>query len=231
MTVQISLKRNDWSSILDHDFGHCVVVDESKCLDIPIWDFQQFGCILHFYLGINWYCVCCLSIATRQSGDDIHDFCCCHLRCWWSLFSEDCIRSRIIFHNVASEYSSTFTFLVLCFQFSIFLMTDVHQWGKMNFCALRPCFIDHLWFTSHFCQIPRRNLIKFLPSLSTAASAAGIFIAWGIGIICVPNLNVAVNCPHFLQYGPHDNLVEILPYAVLWIHWLPRYTQILIWNH
>ena len=25
--------------------------------------------------------------------------------------------------------------------------------------------------------------------------------------------------------------LQILPYAVLWIHWLPRYTQILIWNH
>ena len=48
-------------------------------------------------------------------------------------------------------------------------------------------------------------LSSFSHSLSTAASAAGIFIAWGIGIICVPNLNVAVNCPHFLQYGPHDN--------------------------
>ena len=30
----------------------------------------------------------------------------------------------------------------------------------------------------------------------------------------MPNYNVAVNCPPFLQYGPHDNVVEILPYAV-----------------
>ena len=37
--------------------------------------------IFHFYLGFSRYCVCCLSIATRQSGDDIHDFSCCHLRC------------------------------------------------------------------------------------------------------------------------------------------------------
>ena len=41
-------------------------------------------------------------------------------------------------------------------------MTYVHQWGKMNFCALRPCFIDHLWFTSDFGQVPRRDLFKFL---------------------------------------------------------------------
>ena len=35
-------------------------------------------------------------------------------------------------------------------------MTDVHQWGKMNFYA------DHLWFVSDFCCVPRRNLFKFL---------------------------------------------------------------------
>ena len=34
-------------------------------------------------------------------------------------------------------------FLVRCLQFGILQMTDVHQRGKMNFCALRPCFIDH----------------------------------------------------------------------------------------
>ena len=32
-----------------------------------------------------------------------------------------------------------------------------------------------------------------------------------------------------LQYGLHDNSVKILPYAVLWIHWLPIFTQVLIW--
>ena len=68
-------------------------------------------------------------------------------------------------------------------------------------------------------------------SLSTAAFAAGIFMAWSIGKICVTNCNVAVNCPLSLQDGPHDNSVEILPYAFLWIHWLPRYTQIYTWSH
>ena len=35
----------------------CVVVDESKCLDIPIWEFlticEQFVSIFHFHLGIS----------------------------------------------------------------------------------------------------------------------------------------------------------------------------------
>ena len=61
----------------------CVVVDESKCLDC--------------HLGISRYCVRCLSIAAWQSGDDIHDFCCCHSRSWRSLFGEYCVRPWIIF--------------------------------------------------------------------------------------------------------------------------------------
>ena len=34
-----------------------------------------------------------------------------------------------------------------------------------------------------------------------------------------------MNCLLFLQYRLLDDLVMILPYAVLWIRWLPRYTQ------
>ena len=59
----------------------CVVVDESKCLDTPILEFSIICEHLPFYLGVSRYCVCCLSIATWQSGDDIHDLSCCHLRC------------------------------------------------------------------------------------------------------------------------------------------------------
>ena len=43
--------------------------------------------------------------------------------------------------------------------------------------------------------------------------------------------NVALNCSPFLQYGPHVHSVEILPYAVVWIHWLPTYKLNLPWNH
>ena len=62
--------------------------------------------IFHFYLGISRYCVRCLSIASWQAGYDIHDFCCCHLRCWWSLFGEYCVRTSIVFYNITSEYNS-----------------------------------------------------------------------------------------------------------------------------
>ena len=49
-------------------------------------------------------------------------------------------------------------FLLLFLQFGIFQMTYVHQWGEMNFCALRPCFINHLFLTSDLGHVPRQNL-------------------------------------------------------------------------
>ena len=142
MTVQISLKRNDWIVHTGPWFRPFV----SNVSTFRFWNFQQFWSIFHFYQGTSRNCISCLSCAPWQSGYDTHDFCCCHLWCWWSLFSEYRIRPRIIFYNITSENNSTFVFLVLCLQFSIFQMTDVHQWGKMNFCAIRPCFIDHLFF-------------------------------------------------------------------------------------
>ena len=97
------------SSILDHDLGHLCRggrIQMSGHSDLGM--FYNFGASSNFDLGISRYCISCLSCAPWQSGYDIHDFCCCHLRCWWSLFGEYCIRTWIMFHNVASEYNSTF---------------------------------------------------------------------------------------------------------------------------
>ena len=44
------------------------------------WNFQLFVSVFHFHLNLSRCCVCCLSIATQQSGDDIHDLGSCHLR-------------------------------------------------------------------------------------------------------------------------------------------------------
>ena len=179
MTVQIPFKRNDW-------FFHngpwfrpfCVEIDESKCQVIPIWEISiicEHPAFLPGYKQILRQLLVHRNLAI--SSDDIHDFCCSHLRSWWSWFGEYCIRSRIVFYNITSEYSSTFVLWVLCLQLSIFQMTHVHQWCKMNFCARHPCFIDHLLFTSVFCQVPRRNFSNCAHSLTTAALAAGIFDA------------------------------------------------------
>ena len=51
MTVQISLKRNDWIFHTGHDLGLCVVADESKCLDTPILEFSINLEHLPFLLG------------------------------------------------------------------------------------------------------------------------------------------------------------------------------------
>ena len=92
----------------------CVVQDESKCLDIPIRDFLLFGSILHFYLdfylGMSRYCVCCLSVGTKQ-GNDIHDFCCCHL---WCLVGEHCRKPRIVFHNTIFENDYSYKYEIKC---------------------------------------------------------------------------------------------------------------------
>ena len=67
-----------WTMIL----AMCVVVGRihmSGHSDLGI--FKQIVSIFHFYLGVSRYCVRCLSCATRQSGDDIHDLGGCHLRC------------------------------------------------------------------------------------------------------------------------------------------------------
>ena len=55
---------------------------------------------------------------------------------------------------------------ILTFEFSkrrCIFDFDLGMWGKMNFSALRPCFVNHLWFVSDFCYVPRRNLFKFPP--------------------------------------------------------------------
>ena len=44
----------------------CVVVDESRCLDTPIFGiFNNLWASSIFTWGFSRYCVCCLSIATR----------------------------------------------------------------------------------------------------------------------------------------------------------------------
>ena len=114
------------SFIVDHDFGLCVSVDVSKYLDfLTLGIFNNCGAS-SILLGISRYCIRCLSCAPWQTGYDIHDFCCCHLRCWWSLFREFCIRVRIIFYNITSEYNSTFVFWMFWFQLKFFEITEIH---------------------------------------------------------------------------------------------------------
>ena len=61
-------------------------------------------------------------------------------------------------------------------------MTCAHQWGKMNCSAFRPCFIDHIFLTSDFRQVPRRNLFQFFPFLVHCCLCCRNFHGLSIGI-------------------------------------------------
>ena len=118
--------------------------------------------------------------APWQSGYDIHDLCCRHLWCWWSLCSEYCIRSRIIFHNVSSKHNSSSVFLVLLSPIQHSLNDRCLSVRRNE--LLRPSFLLHRSPLSYFWlssgSTPKSFPI-FSHSLSAAAFAAGIFMAWG----------------------------------------------------
>ena len=68
-------KETTGSSTVDHDLGHLCRgrrIQTSGHSDRGI--FNNLGSILHSYQGFSRYCVSCLARATRQSGDDNHDF-------------------------------------------------------------------------------------------------------------------------------------------------------------
>ena len=87
---------------------------------------SQFGILTHpnsietSSKDVSGYWVCCLSCASRWSWYQVHDCCGCHLWCWWSLFSECCVWSWIIFYDVISEYNSAFVLLKFWLQLWIF---------------------------------------------------------------------------------------------------------------
>ena len=66
---------------------------------------------------------------------------------------------------------------------------------------------------------------SFSYSLSTAALLVVTSLLEALEQTRVPNRTTVVSCPFFLRYGPHDISVKVLPFAFLWIHWLPRYMQ------
>ena len=192
------------SSTLVHEFGHLCRgwrIQMSGHSDFGI--FNNFWESSIFYLGLSRYRVCCLSIATRRSGQDIHDLGGCHLRCWWSLFSEYCIRPWIVFHNITSEYNSTFVFLVFCLQFSIFQMTCPLMMQNELLCPtslLHRSPLSCFWLSSAVML----EYSPVFPFFSAAASASGIFNAWGIG------MNLCTR----LQW-----VIEFFPFAVMWYWW------------
>ena len=144
--------------------------------------FNNFWSSFHFDLCISRYCVRRLSWASWQSAYDIHDFCCRHLWCWWSLFCKYCVRPWVVFHNIASEYNSTFVFLVCVSNSALFRWQMSINDAKLTFApaVLASSITSYLLMT--FVKSHAGIFSNFSHSLSNAAFAAGIFIAWGIWI-------------------------------------------------
>ena len=103
--------------------------------------------------------------------------------------------------------------------------------AKMYLHTFVSCFVDHFRLVSDFRQIPRRKILKFLHSLSTASFAAGISSLEAWEYMRVSNCNDAVNCHLTLQYGLHEHLAQFLLFTVFWFHLLLKYMLIWMFDH
>ena len=121
--VKLSLNK-DHSILIDFWPWFFVFEDVSKYLDI-----LTLGILNNLYPSVCWYGVSCLSIATRQSGNDIHYFCDCHLRRRRAMFSKDCAGFRVVFYNVTSKHDSSFVLLKCWSRFWAALPIYVHTSG------------------------------------------------------------------------------------------------------
>ena len=152
------------SSMLDHDLGHLC-----RGRRIQMSGHSDFGTFND--LGAS-------SIFTWVSADTASAGCPAHpgslekmsmtfaaviLRCWRSLFSEHCIRTRVVFYNITAENNSTFVLLVLCLQFSIF-PNDICPSVRRNE-LLRPSSWLHRSPLSYF-WISSGSTPKFSPNFS-----------------------------------------------------------------
>ena len=104
MTIQIPFKRNDWSSILDHDLGHLCRgrrIQMSGHSDLGI--FNNLGASSIF----TWVQADTASAACPSQPDNLEmismTFAAVICDADDPLFSEYCVRPRVVFHNIISE--------------------------------------------------------------------------------------------------------------------------------
>ena len=182
MTIPIPLKKNDWvfhtwTMIL----SICVVVDESKCLDTPIFDFSII--CEHLPFSLEYKLILRLLLVHRNLAiwrwypwSWPLSFEMLKILAQWILHkSQNCL---LQYHRGEQLDLCTFGVLTPIQHFS----DDKCPLMMKNCSARRPCFINHLYVTSDFYHVPRRFLNQFSHFLSTPAFAATIFKAWSIGI-------------------------------------------------
>ena len=155
MTIQISLKRNDWG------LPYWTMMKAiCRGRTFRFWNFQEFGVSSIFNLSVQllvlsiqetlkWY-----PFLFRPSSCDT-DYPCSEKTTWESessfpIFPRS-ITGPLHFWSFVCDSQ----------------LTEIHHWSELFRYVLIPCFIDHFWFISDFCQIPRRNFLKFFPSFCT----------------------------------------------------------------
>ena len=148
------------SSILEHDLGHlcfgrCIQISGQSDFGI----FNNFWCIFHFDLRKSGCSIGCLAWTSWKSGYNVHYFCGCHLGCWWSLFSEYCVRTRIIVYCVASEYDPALKLL---------------NWGTLR----GVTFLGPIRFPQHLFSVHDHGRLRssWEPQLFPALAWAWLYI-------------------------------------------------------
>ena len=171
------------SSILDHDFDHLCRVRR-----IQMSGHSDFGILNNLWASsiFTWVSADTASAACPSQPGNLEMISMILAAVIWNA-DDPCsvntlIRSRIIFYNITSEYNSTFVFLVLCLQFGIFKWQMSISEAKWTFAP----FVLASSITSDLLLTVVRShagiFSSFSHSLSTAAFAASIFMAWGTGI-------------------------------------------------
>ena len=182
----------------------CVVVDESKCLDIPILEFFNFCGASSIF---TWYRADMRQLLVLRN-----------LAVWrwypWLLllsFVMLMILAQWILHKILSHLSQCHlgARLDLCiFETAGPTPTSWDDRGPSTTqCMVLPLFLASAiisFFVSDFRQLPCLYFLEFFPSFSTAF-ASGIFIAWSTGINFAPCCCDSMNSSLFLQYGLHDS--------------------------
>ena len=159
------------SSMFSHDFGHLCRrrrIPKSGHSDFGIINNLGASSIFTWFQRIIWY-FC----------NDIHYFRSRHLECWWALFSEHCIDSRFILHNISSEHNVLCTSeIVIPTPHSLHDRCPSLKQSGLCFFVFCATFITSCCFwLSPTAKLEQSQ--AFFHSLSTPAFASGIFITCG----------------------------------------------------
>ena len=154
MIIQFPFKRNNWIFHTGSWFPSFVSWKTYPYV-WTFWlrNFQQSWSIFQCYLDIYRYCIRSLSFTICEFCNYIHDFRRSHLWRRRFLLCEYSISVWVIFYNVITEFHTSFVLLKFLLQLSIFQVTHVHHWSKVDFSFVSLCLQDDLFLASDLSWI------------------------------------------------------------------------------